>query len=55
MFSSVNYGITDGIDKQNPHMVDGKQVQVMYDDGRHYVRTTMRNSTSSRPIRLIRG
>ena len=40
MFSSVNYGITDGIDKQNPHMVDGKQVQVMYDDGRHYIRTT---------------
>jgi spermidine synthase len=40
MFGPQNYHIVDGIDKQNPHMVDGKQVQVVYDDGRHFVRIT---------------
>jgi spermidine synthase len=40
MFGPQNYHIVDGIDKQNPHMVDGHQVEVVYDDGRHFVRTT---------------
>ncbi len=40
MFSNENYGVVDGIDKENPHMVDGKQVEVMFDDGRHFLRTT---------------
>jgi len=40
MFSSVNYGITDGIAEHNPHMVNGKQVRVEYDDGRHYISTS---------------
>jgi spermidine synthase len=39
MFGDVNYHIVDGIDKQNPHIVNGKEVRVVYDDGRHYVRT----------------
>ncbi|MBZ5496733.1 MAG: fused MFS/spermidine synthase [Acidobacteriia bacterium] len=39
MFGAQNYHIVDGIDKENPHMVQGKQVQVAYDDGRHYIRT----------------
>jgi len=40
MFGPQNYHIVDGIDKQNPHVVDGKQIEVFYDDGRHFVRTT---------------
>ena len=40
MFGAQNYHIVDGIDKQNPHMVDGHQVEVVYDDGRHFIRTT---------------
>jgi spermidine synthase len=40
MFSMVNYGITDGIRKTNPHIVNGKEVKVEYDDGRHFIRTT---------------
>jgi spermidine synthase len=39
MFGKENYHIVDGIDKQNPHVVNGKEVAVMYDDGRHYIRT----------------
>jgi spermidine synthase len=39
MFGEVNYHIVDGIDKENPHMVEGKEVRVVYDDGRHYIRT----------------
>jgi spermidine synthase len=39
MFGAQNYHIVDGIDKQNPHIVNDKEVAVMYDDGRHYVRT----------------
>lgn len=39
MFGEQNYHIVDGIDKENPHMVDGKEVRVVYDDGRHYIRT----------------
>jgi spermidine synthase len=39
MFGEQNYHIVDGIDKQNPHQVNGKQVRVIYDDGRHYIRT----------------
>ncbi len=39
MFGAQNYHIVDGIDKQNPHMVNGKEVKVVYDDGRHYIRT----------------
>jgi spermidine synthase len=39
MFGKENYHIVDGIDKENPHMVEGKEVRVVYDDGRHYIRT----------------
>jgi len=39
MFGEQNYHIVDGIDKENPHMVEGKEVRVVYDDGRHYIRT----------------
>jgi spermidine synthase len=39
MFSKENYGIVNGIDKSNPHFVQGKEVSVIYDDGRHYIRT----------------
>jgi spermidine synthase len=39
MFGRENYHIVDGIDKQNPHFVSGKKVSVIYDDGRHYIRT----------------
>jgi spermidine synthase len=39
MFGDVNYHVVDGIAKQNPHVVNGKEVRVVYDDGRHYIRT----------------
>jgi spermidine synthase len=39
MFGEENYHIADGIDRQNPHFVNGKKVTVIYDDGRHYIRT----------------
>jgi spermidine synthase len=39
MFGKFNYHIVDGIDRENPHMVEGKEVRVVYDDGRHYIRT----------------
>jgi len=39
MFGEENYHIVDGIDKENPHQVAGKEVRVVYDDGRHYIRT----------------
>lgn len=39
MFGNVNYHVVDGIAKENPHKVEGKEVRVVYDDGRHYVRT----------------
>jgi spermidine synthase len=39
MFGDQNYHIVDGIDKENPHIVNGKEIAVIYDDGRHYVRT----------------
>jgi spermidine synthase len=40
MFSEVNYGIADGISKQNVSLVNGKEVRFEYDDGRHYMRTS---------------
>ncbi|WP_435008293.1 fused MFS/spermidine synthase [Tundrisphaera lichenicola] len=40
MFGEQNYHVVDGIARENPHMVDGKQVEVVYDDGRHFLRTT---------------
>jgi spermidine synthase len=40
MFGKENYHVVDGIAQQNPHMVDGKEVEVVYDDGRHFLRTT---------------
>jgi spermidine synthase len=40
MFGEQNYHVVDGIARQNPHTVNGKQVEVIYDDGRHYLRTT---------------
>ena len=39
MFGEENYHIVDGIDRENPHRVSGKQVTVIYDDGRHYINT----------------
>jgi spermidine synthase len=39
MFGKENYHIVDGIDRQNPHIVNGKEVTVVYDDGRHYIST----------------
>jgi spermidine synthase len=40
MFGAENYHVVDGIAKENPHTVNGKQVEVVYDDGRHFLRTT---------------
>jgi len=39
-FGEQNYHIVDGIAKENPHMVNGKKVEVVYDDGRHFMLTT---------------
>ena len=39
MFGRENYHIVDGIGQANPHVVNGKEVSVVYDDGRHYIRT----------------
>ncbi len=44
MFGEENYHIVDGIDKENPHFVNGKKVSVIYDDGRHYIRTLPLNA-----------
>jgi spermidine synthase len=44
MFGKENYHLMDGIDKTNPHRVNGKKVTVVYDDGRHYIRTLPRNA-----------
>jgi spermidine synthase len=44
MFGRENYHIVDGIDKSNPRFVDGKQIKVIYDDGRHYIRTLPRDA-----------
>src|SRR5262249_18772045 len=35
-----NYELMEGIDRENPRTVNGKQVEVVYDDARHYVLTT---------------
>jgi spermidine synthase len=43
MFGGENYHIVDGIDKENPCTVEGKVVRVVYDDGRHYIRTLPEN------------
>ncbi len=40
MFGKENYHVVDGIARENPHTVNGKQVEVVYDDGRHFLRTT---------------
>jgi len=40
MFGTENYHVVDGIARENPHTVNGKQVEVFYDDGRHFLRTT---------------
>ena len=40
MFGKENYHVVDGIARENPHTVSGKQVEVVYDDGRHFLRTT---------------
>jgi len=39
MFGTENYHVVDGIARQNPHAVNGQQVEVVYDDGRHFLRT----------------
>jgi len=44
MFSKQNYGIADGVANQNPRVIHtpfgDKTVEVVYDDGRHFIRTT---------------
>jgi spermidine synthase len=40
MFGRENYHVVDGIARANPHTVNGKQVEVVYDDGRHFLRTS---------------
>jgi spermidine synthase len=44
MFTKENYGITDNVINQNPRVVHtpvgDKTVLVVYDDGRHFIRTT---------------
>jgi spermidine synthase len=40
MFGPQNYHVVDGIAQKNPHTVGGKQVEVVYDDGRHFLATT---------------
>jgi spermidine synthase len=47
MFGPENYYVVDGIADENPRLVrrpgdphDQKEVEVVYDDGRHFVRTT---------------
>jgi spermidine synthase len=44
MFTKENYGITDNVVNQNPRIVHtpvgDKTVTVVYDDGRHFIRTT---------------
>jgi spermidine synthase len=40
MFGKENYHVVDGIAQQNPITVNGKEVEVVYDDGRHFLRTT---------------
>ena len=40
MFGVENYHVVDNIARENPHTVNGKQVEVFYDDGRHFLRTT---------------
>ena len=40
IFSVENYGIADGIDKDNPYLVNGKKIRFVFDDGRHYINTT---------------
>jgi spermidine synthase len=52
MFSKENYGIADGIEKENPHIVNGKEVRFEYDDGRHYISTSNKkfDIISSDPI-----
>ena len=40
MFGTENYHVVDDIAHENPHTVNGKQVEVVYDDGRHFLRTT---------------
>lgn len=40
MFNLENHHVVDGIDQRNPLTVEGKEVEVVYDDGRHFVRTT---------------
>jgi spermidine synthase len=39
-FGAENYDIVDGIAQKNPRSVNGKEVEVVYDDARHYVLTT---------------
>ncbi len=39
MFGKENYHVVDGIQHQNPRFVNGKRITVIYDDGRHYLRT----------------
>jgi spermidine synthase len=40
MFGRENYHVVDGIARENPHTVNGRQVGVVYDDGRHFLRTS---------------
>ncbi len=58
MFGKENYHVVDVIAHENPHTVNGKQVEVVYDDGRHFLRTTDEkfDIISSDPIdRWVKG
>jgi spermidine synthase len=54
MFGSENYHVVDGIARQNPHTVEGKEVKVIFDDGRHFLHTTHQkfDIISSDPVDL---
>ena len=59
LFGKENFHVVDGIAQHNPHTVNGgagdKEVEVIYDDGRHYSAPPRKSSISSRPTPSTRG
>lgn len=39
-FGPENYDLMKGVDRENPRTVNGKRVEVVYDDARHYMLTS---------------
>ncbi len=39
-FGPENYHIVEGIKEANPRTINGKNIQIIYDDGRHFLLTT---------------